>query len=53
MEKEMIGLNRYIYTFKDKETMQKYYAKLKNKGTIQEIFINNGYGFEFKKNIIL
>ena len=52
MEK-MIGLDTYLYTFKLKD-INKYkdkMEKLQKLGIITEIFINNGLGFEFKKNM--
>lgn len=50
MQRKMIGLNRFLYTFTDYKDYEKTKELLKNKGVITIIYINNGYGFEFKKN---
>ena len=50
MEKQLIGLNTYLYTFpldcavSFRLTMQ----EMSNQGTVTEVFIDNEYGFELK-----
>lgn len=53
MLKELIGLNRHLYTFNLAEygEFKKLKAELSNTGTITEVFINNGYAFEYKQLI--
>ena len=42
-----------IKTFKTKEKMENFINKNKNKMQYNEIFINNGYGIEYKKLLII
>ena len=53
MQREMIGLNRFLYTFTDYKDYEKTKELLKDKGAITIIYINNGYGFEFKRNKVI
>lgn len=48
-----IGLNTWRYIFKCKEEMEILKERLKNQGEIYEIYLNNSYGFEFKRNRII
>jgi hypothetical protein len=50
MARQLIGLRRYLYTFKTVAAAKQAAAKLEHKGTITPIFINNAYGFEYKEN---
>lgn len=48
--KEIIGYHRYLYIYNLNE-YDKYISdmeKLKDKGKIEIVFIDNGYGFEIK-----
>lgn len=49
--KKVTGLYTELHTFtlKQKEQYEKAKKRLESKGTITEIFANNGYAFEFKK----
>lgn len=51
MTRELIGLNRYLYTFNlnEYEQYQKALEREKKKGKITVLFINNKYGFESKR----
>lgn len=53
MEKELIGLRTTLYTFdlSDELSYNRTMNRLKNKGTITTVFINNKLAFEFKENI--
>lgn len=53
MEKELIGLRTTLYTFdlSDELSYEHTMNRLKNKGTITTVFINNKLAFEFKENI--
>ena len=53
MLKELIGLNRHLYTFNLAEygEFKKLKEVLSSTGTITEVFINNGYAFEHKQSI--
>ena len=53
MQRKMIGLNRFLYTFTDYKDYEKIKELLKDKGAITIIYINNGYGFEFKRNKVI
>ena len=56
--KEYTGLDTYTYTFtmdqktdaKIEEMVEKAKEELAKTGTVTEIFINNGYGLEYKKD---
>ena len=52
MKKELIGLNTYLYSFPLREE-KKYNAamkRLKKTGKVTVVFLNNRYGFEYKKS---
>lgn len=51
-DKELSGLNTYTYIFDlDQENdFEKAKQELRKTGTVSEIFINNGYGLEWKKD---
>lgn len=51
MRRELIGLNRYLYTFSlnEYEQYQKALEREKKKGNVTILFINNKYGFESKR----
>ena len=56
--KEYTGLDTYTYTFTldQEDEFEKAKEELAKTGTVTEIFINNGYGLEYKKdnnNLIL
>lgn len=55
VKRKLVGLNAYIYTFgrNDRDTYYRYMERLKKKGTVTEIFVNNKYGFEYRKSIQL
>ena len=50
MQREMIGLNTYLYTFdlEHKQDFLKLQEELKDKGAITIIYVENGYAFEIK-----
>ena len=50
--KEYTGLDTYTYTFTldQKDEFEKAKEELAKTGTVTEIFINNGYGLEYKKD---
>lgn len=52
---ELIGLNRYLITYPlDKlDMIEKDMQHYSNYGSVKEVFIDNGYGFEFKANTII
>ena len=49
-ECNMIGLNRYAYTFNNNEELVKAKNFLSKVGSVKEIFLNNEYGLEFKED---
>lgn len=49
-EQRLIGLNKYLYIFDTKEDFEIAYNELEKIGTVNEIFINNKYGLEFKED---
>lgn len=51
--KKFIGLDTYLYTFKSLEKTIEQAKKLESKGKITQVFLNNAYGFEFKKARII
>ena len=50
MKTESIGLNTYLYTFplNCKESFRNAMEKMRYKGTVTEVFLNNELGFELK-----
>ena len=50
--KEYTGLDTYTYTFTldQEDEFEKAKEELAKTGTVTEIFINNGYGLEYKKD---
>ena len=50
-EKNLIGLNKYLYVFDNKKDFENAYKILEKYGQVVEVFIDNAYGFEFKENI--
>jgi len=52
MEKQLIGLNTYLYTFglRDRDKFEQKMKLMKKTGRVAEVFINNGYAFEYKKH---
>jgi hypothetical protein len=53
VHKELIGLNKWLYTFgiNDHNMFVDFKNKLSSTGTITEVFINNGYAFEYRQLI--
>lgn len=55
MKKQLIGYNRYLFTFSLNER-EKYLACLESEkskgGTVELRFINNAYAFEVKRTVI-
>ena len=51
MKKELCGFKRYLYTFNlnEKEKFEKMFNNAQKRGTVKQIFINNGYGFELQE----
>lgn len=49
-ERKLIGLNKYLYVFDNQKDFQNAYNILEKQGQVVEVFINNEYGFEFKKD---
>ena len=47
--KTYIGLKTWQYFFKSEEACKKAEERLIGKGEITEIFVQNGYGFEFRE----
>ena len=50
MKKELIGLNTYLYTFplNCSKAFRIAMEKMRRKGTVTEVFLNNELGFELK-----
>jgi hypothetical protein len=42
-----------VKTFRTREQLKQWQEKNKNKMQMQEIFINNGYGVEYRKKQII
>jgi hypothetical protein len=53
ISKEIIGLDTYLYVYVTKEAANSDMEKLAAQGTITEVFIDNAFGFEFKKNRVI
>lgn len=53
MSKEIIGLNTFLYTFVKKEDYEAYKERLATSGTITDVFVNNKFAFEYKKNRVI
>lgn len=55
MKKQLIGYNRWLYTFPlhERDTYLACLEREKRKGgTVTERFLNNEYGFEVKRTVI-
>ena len=50
--KQRIGLRTYRYEFKTQKAMECALDKLRSKGIIEIIYIDNAYGFDFTMNRI-
>ena len=52
MKKQLVGYNRYLFTFTLDER-EKFLSCLESEkrkgGTVTQVFINNGYAFEIKR----
>jgi len=48
MKGKTIGLNTMLYTFDTHEKMVTAIIDMKGRGTIEIVYLNNEYGFEFR-----
>ena len=54
MNKKLIGLDRYLYTYSmnSRKQFKASMSTLAETGDVQEVFINNRLAFEYHKRII-
>ena len=55
MNKELIGLDRYLYTYplKSRRQFMANMSTLSETGEVQEVLVNNRLAFEYKQRIII
>lgn len=51
MKRELVGYRRFLYTFNlnEKDVFERLIKIAQKMGTVKQIFINNGYGFELQE----